>query len=106
MSFEKQTVQRRPRWATSITIAIILVAAAYVATPSLFSRIVLAPMAFVGQLPSPLDARDYRHQDEPMEMVVKYGLLLLCAVFYSILIQWITTGISRRNATKGQARRP
>jgi hypothetical protein len=96
MRYTKQADPRRPRWATSITIACLLVGGAYVATPSLFSRIVLAPIAFIGKLPSPLDARDYRNQDDPSEMVTKYGLLILCAVFYSLLIQWITIGLSRR----------
>jgi hypothetical protein len=100
MRYGKQTDPRRPRWATSITIACALVAAAYVATPSLFSRIVLFPIAFVGKLPSPLDARDFRNQDEPGDMAVKYGLLVLCAVFYSIVVQWVTTGISRRKSNQ------
>jgi hypothetical protein len=100
MTYDKPRVQRRPRWATSITIACLLVAVAYIAVPSLFSRIVLAPMAFVGDLPSPLDARDYRHQDEPAQMITKYGLLVLCAVFYSLVIQWLTSSISRRKMMK------
>lgn len=91
---------RRPFWATSVTVAVLLVAGAYVAAPSLFSRIVLSPMALVGRMPSPLDARDYRHQDDPRQMVVQYGMLALCAVIYSIVIQFVITQLIRRGSAK------
>lgn len=91
---------RRPFWATSITVAVLLVAGAYVATPSLFSRIVLFPLALMGKMPSPLDARDYRHPDEPRQMVVQYGMLALCAVIYSLVIQFVITQRVRRGSAK------
>ena len=95
-----QTPSRRPFWATATTIACLLVVGAYIATPSLFSRIVLAPLALIGKMPSPLDARDYRHQDEPSEMIVQYGMLALCAVLYTLLFQFLLTRFSRRSAGK------
>lgn len=91
---------RRPFWATATTIAVLLVIGAYVATPSLFSRIVLFPLVLTGRMPSPLDARDYRHQDEPSRMVVQYGMLALCAVIYSVVIQFVLAQINRRGAAK------
>jgi hypothetical protein len=94
------TQERRPRWATSITVACLLVVAAYVATPSLYSRIVLSPLVLVGKAPSMLDARDYRHQEVTRQTIVAYGMLVLCAVFYSMVIQWLTTRIARRGAMK------
>ena len=91
---------RRPFWATSTTIACLLVVGAYIATPSLFSRIVLAPLATIGRMPSPLDARDYRHQDEPSQMIVQYGMLALCAALYTLLFQFLLTRFSHRSSTK------
>ena len=91
---------RRPFWATATTIAALLVVGAYVATPSLFSRIVLFPLALTGKMPSPLDARDYRHQDEPGRMIVQYGMLALCGVIYAMVIQFVLSQFSRRGASR------
>lgn len=36
-----------------------------------------------------------------MQMVVKHGLLVVCAVFYTLLIQFVITQLTRhRTATK------
>ena len=66
----------------------------------MMTRCGVDPLALIGKMPSPLDARDYRHQDEPSEMIVQYGMLALCAVLYTLLFQFLLTRFSRRSTGK------